>query len=34
VIFAVLAIRIPNVVAARLSGSSTFGIANALRALG
>jgi type IV secretion system protein TrbL len=34
VIFAVLAIRIPNVVAARLSGGSTFGIANALRALG
>lgn len=33
VIFAVLAIRIPNVVAARLSGTSTFGIANALRAL-
>ena len=34
IIFAVLAIRIPNAVAARLSGSSTFGIAAALRAVG
>jgi type IV secretion system protein TrbL len=33
-IFAVLAIRVPNAVAARLSGSSSFGIANALRAAG
>lgn len=34
VIFAVLAIRVPNAVASRLSGGSTFGIANALRATG
>ena len=34
VIFAVLAIRVPNSVASRLSGSSSFGIARALRALG
>jgi P-type conjugative transfer protein TrbL len=34
IIFAVLAIRVPNAVAARLSGSSSFGIANALRAVG
>ena len=33
-IFAVLAIRVPNSVAARLSGTSTFGIARALRAVG
>jgi len=33
-IFAVLAIRVPNSVAARLSGTSTFGIAHALRAVG
>lgn len=33
-IFAVLAIRVPNSVAARLSGTSSFGIANALRAVG
>jgi P-type conjugative transfer protein TrbL len=33
-IFAVLAIRVPNSAAARLSGTSTFGIANALRAVG
>lgn len=32
VIFAVLAIRVPNAVASRLSGGSSFGIANALRA--
>ena len=32
--FAVLAIRVPNSVAARLSGNSSFGIASALRALG
>lgn len=34
VIFAVLAIRVPNAVASRLSGGSSFGIANALRATG
>jgi P-type conjugative transfer protein TrbL len=34
IIFAVLAIRVPNAVASRLSGSSSFGIANALRAVG
>ncbi|MDQ6633830.1 MAG: P-type conjugative transfer protein TrbL [Gemmatimonadota bacterium] len=34
IIFAVLAIRVPNAVAARLSGSSSFGIAHALRAVG
>jgi type IV secretion system protein TrbL len=34
IIFAVLTIRIPHVVAARLSGNASFGIANALRALG
>ena len=33
-IFAVLAIRVPNSVASRLSGSSSLGIANALRTLG
>ena len=33
-IFAVLAIRVPNSVAGRLSGTSTFGIAHALRAVG
>jgi type IV secretion system protein TrbL len=33
-IFAVLAIRVPNSVAARLSGTSSFGIAHALRAVG
>ena len=33
-IFAVLAIRVPNSVAARLSGTSSFGIAQALRAAG
>jgi type IV secretion system protein TrbL len=33
-IFAVLAIRVPNSVASRLAGNSSFGIANALRALG
>jgi type IV secretion system protein TrbL len=33
-IFAVLAIRVPNSVASRLSGSSSLGIATALRALG
>jgi glycerol-3-phosphate acyltransferase PlsY len=33
IIFAVLAIRVPNAVAARLSASSSFGVANALRAL-
>ena len=33
-IFAVLAIRVPNSVASRLSGNSSFGIATALRALG
>ena len=33
IIFAVLAIRIPNVVAHRLSGQASFGIAHALRAL-
>jgi hypothetical protein len=32
VIFAVLAIRVPNAAASRLSGGSSFGIANALRA--
>lgn len=32
VIFAVLAIRVPNAVASRLSGGSSFGIANALLA--
>src|SRR5918999_3797762 len=31
VIFAVLAIRVPNAVASRHSGGSSFGIANALR---
>jgi len=34
VIFAVLAIRVPNMVASRLAGQSSFGLANALRALG
>ena len=34
IIFAVLAIRVPNAVAARLSGSSSFGIAAALRSVG
>jgi type IV secretion system protein TrbL len=34
IIFAVLTIRVPHVVAARLSGNASFGIANALRALG
>ena len=34
IIFAVLAIRVPNSVASRLAGGSSFGIANALRALG
>lgn len=34
VIFAVLAIRVPNVVAARLAGAGNLGIADALRALG
>ena len=34
VIFAVLAIRVPNAVASRLSGGSSFGIASALRATG
>ena len=34
IIFAVLSIRVPNAVASRLSGSSSFGIANALRAVG
>lgn len=34
IIFAVLAIRIPNAVASRLSGSSSFGIARALRSTG
>ena len=34
IIFAVLAIRVPNAVAARLSGNSSFGIAHALRAVG
>jgi type IV secretion system protein TrbL len=34
IIFAVLAIRVPNAVASRLSGSSSFGIASALRTLG
>ena len=34
IIFAVLAIRVPNAVASRLSGSSSFGIAAALRAVG
>lgn len=34
IIFAVLAIRVPNAVAARLSGNSSFGIAQALRAVG
>jgi len=34
IIFAVLTIRVPQVVAARLSGNASFGIANALRALG
>lgn len=34
IIFAVLAIRVPTVVAHRLSGSASFGIATALRALG
>ena len=34
VIFAVLAIRVPNAVAGRLAGQSGFGLANALRALG
>ena len=33
-IFAVLAIRVPNSVASRLSGSSSLGISTALRALG
>ena len=33
-IFAVLAIRVPNSVASRLSGNSSLGIASALRALG
>jgi type IV secretion system protein TrbL len=34
IIFAILTIRVPHVVAARLSGNASFGIANALRALG
>ncbi|NUR33859.1 MAG: P-type conjugative transfer protein TrbL [Gemmatimonadaceae bacterium] len=34
IIFAVLAVRVPNAVAARLSGNSSFGIAHALRAVG
>ncbi|HEY1226625.1 MAG TPA: hypothetical protein VGF26_04835, partial [Ramlibacter sp.] len=34
VIFAVLSIRVPNSVASRLAGNSSFGIAHALRALG
>lgn len=34
VIFAVLSIRVPNAVASRLAGGSSFGIANALRAVG
>ena len=34
IIFAVLSIRVPNAVASRLSGSSSCGIANALRAVG
>jgi type IV secretion system protein TrbL len=34
ILFAVLAIRVPHVVAARLSGGATFGLAHALRALG
>jgi hypothetical protein len=34
VIFAVIAIRVPNVVAGRLAGQSSFGLANALRSLG
>lgn len=33
-IFAVIAIRVPNSVASRLAGNSSFGIANALRAFG
>jgi type IV secretion system protein TrbL len=33
IIFAVLSIRVPNAVAARLSGGSSFGIAHAFRAL-
>ena len=33
-IFAVLAIRVPNSVASRLAGNSSFGIASALRAFG
>jgi len=34
IIFAVLAVRVPHVVAQRLSGHASFGIAQALRALG
>jgi P-type conjugative transfer protein TrbL len=34
IIFAVLAIRVPNAAAARIAGSSSFGIASALRAVG
>ncbi len=34
IIFAVLAVRVPHVVAHRLSGHASFGIAQALRALG
>src|SRR5260370_5090579 len=34
VLFAVLAVRVPHVVAHRLSGHASFGIAHALRALG
>ena len=34
VIFAVLTIRVPNSVASRLAGNSSFGIAHALRSLG
>jgi P-type conjugative transfer protein TrbL len=34
IIFAVLAVRVPHVVAYRLSGHASFGIAHALRALG
>ncbi len=34
IIFAVLAVRVPHVVAHRLSGHASFGIAHALRALG
>jgi type IV secretion system protein TrbL len=34
IIFAVLAVRVPHVVAYRLSGHASFGIAQALRALG